>query len=312
MDLVAILRSKIEALPEGDYSAGLRAVLLHIETSIGHLSRGQEQEEETAFTDVIYRTNQAFEGSIKEAYRVLAGQDPANKRPYDIENYLNENNVFRRRVLSQFTNYRTDWRNESTHDYKLDFDECEALLAIISVSAFACVLIDQISEKVAFLNATKQTEQNKQELQKSIETDEVHLIELTSEIFKEFVKQHGPIPPDQSEVELLGSLMGFFSTLVPSVQLNPRYRPSPEEKQEVDLLVSSDSEKVIVELKLWRSPRRIYESIMQLQYYMSLSGIKEAILFVYPPSGGEVISEEHQVRGTDGRLVVIKEAGSAA
>lgn len=105
MDLVDTLRKKIIVLEEGEYIAGLKAVLLHIENAFRHLSRGQESEDDTAFTDAIYRTNQAFEGSVKEAYRVLANQDPAKKRPYEIENYLEQNNIFRSRVLSQLTTY---------------------------------------------------------------------------------------------------------------------------------------------------------------------------------------------------------------
>ena len=88
MDLVDTLRTKIDVLGDGDYLPGLRAVLLHIETAFRHLSRGQATDDDTAFTDAIYRTNQAFEGSVKEAYRVLAGHDPAKKRPYEIESYL--------------------------------------------------------------------------------------------------------------------------------------------------------------------------------------------------------------------------------
>jgi hypothetical protein len=110
MDLVATLRLKIEKLPTGDHTAGLEAVSSHIETAFAHLARGQNDDDESAFTDVIYRTNQAFEGSIKEAYRVLAGEDPSRQRPFDIENYLESNGVFRERVLAQFTNYRTEWR----------------------------------------------------------------------------------------------------------------------------------------------------------------------------------------------------------
>ena len=95
MDLVDTLRKKIDVLEDGEYVPGLKAVLLHIETAFRHLSRGQETDDDTAFTDAIYRTNQAFEGSVKEAYRVLAGHDPAKKRPFDIENYLEQNNIFR-------------------------------------------------------------------------------------------------------------------------------------------------------------------------------------------------------------------------
>ena len=137
MNLVETLQKKIEVLGAGEYVPGLRAVLMHIETAFKHLSRGQRTDDQAAFTDAIYRTNQAFEGSIKEAYRVLAGQDPTKTRPFDIENYLEKNSVFRTRVLNQISSYRKEWRNPSTHDYKLDFDESEAFLAIVSVSALA-------------------------------------------------------------------------------------------------------------------------------------------------------------------------------
>src|SRR4030095_14112291 len=73
--------------------------------------------------------------------------------PNNIENSLQENNVLRPGVLAQLTNYRREWRNPSTHDYRLDFDEDEALLAIVTVSAFAIVLIDQITERISFEQA---------------------------------------------------------------------------------------------------------------------------------------------------------------
>jgi len=122
MDLLESLRTKLNVLPEGVHPAGLWAVLIHVEAAFKHLSRGQELADESLFTDAIYRTNQAFEGSIKEAYRVLAASDPAKLRPFDIENYLDKNKVFKTRVLAQFKNYRTEWRNPSAHDYTLMFD----------------------------------------------------------------------------------------------------------------------------------------------------------------------------------------------
>lgn len=94
MDLFKTLRQKVDTLGDGEYLPGLRAVLLHIETAHKHLERGQIHNDEPAFTDAIYRTNQAFEGSIKEAYRVLAGRDPARQRPFDIENTLKTKRSF--------------------------------------------------------------------------------------------------------------------------------------------------------------------------------------------------------------------------
>jgi hypothetical protein len=68
MDLIEILRQRIESLAAGEYIIGLRAVLQHIVVAANHLARGQRSGDDTAFTDAIYRTNQAFEGSLKEAY----------------------------------------------------------------------------------------------------------------------------------------------------------------------------------------------------------------------------------------------------
>jgi len=117
MNLVEILRSRVADLSHGDYVVGLKAVLQHIEVAESHLERGKATSEETAFTDAIYRTNQAFEGSLKEAYRVLTGKNPAKETTNKIEQYLQEQNVLRHRVLAQLTNYRREWRNPSTHDY---------------------------------------------------------------------------------------------------------------------------------------------------------------------------------------------------
>lgn len=155
MNVVEELRRKIHTLPDGDYVVGLRSVLVHLETAFKHLRRGQTQREDQAFTDAIYRCNQAFEGSIKEAYRVLAERQPEQKTSHEIEQYLQDNKVFRQRVLSQFTNYRRQWRNPSTHDYTLSFDPSEAFVALTQVAAFAYVLIDQIAERIAFQQASE-------------------------------------------------------------------------------------------------------------------------------------------------------------
>ena len=41
MDLIAILRSRIDVLPEGDYTQGIKAVFQHVEVAARHLARGQ-------------------------------------------------------------------------------------------------------------------------------------------------------------------------------------------------------------------------------------------------------------------------------
>ncbi len=154
MDLLDLIRNQIKALPAGAHLPGLQSVLQHIEVAYKHFARGQSGDD-SAFTDTIYRTNMAFEGSIKEAYRVLAAKDPTKLRPYDIEQYLEKQNVFRDRILGQFTTYRTEWRNPASHDYNLDFDEAEAFLAMVSVSAFTKLLVDEIMERLSYVGVQK-------------------------------------------------------------------------------------------------------------------------------------------------------------
>ena len=125
-------------------------MISHIEVAERHWLRAKKEREDTLFTDVIYRTNHAFEGALKEAYFILNGKDAAKKTPNEIERFLLENKIFKERVMALFTNYRTEWRNTSTHDYKLFFTEQEAFLAIVSVSAFVHILLDQMAEKISF------------------------------------------------------------------------------------------------------------------------------------------------------------------
>ncbi len=188
MNIIELIKNQIENLPDGPHLLGLRSVIRHIEAAYRHLSRGQELSDESAFTDAIYRSNQAFEGSIKEAYRVLAEKDPQRKTTFDIEKYLQENNLFKQRVLAQFSNYRTEWRNPATHDYNLDFDEDEAFLAITSVSAFAKLLTNQISEKLAFLSVKNSVENQTIVLTNPMQ-DNSDLVDIAADAFVEFLNK---------------------------------------------------------------------------------------------------------------------------
>lgn len=155
MDVVALLRASIERLPTGDHTSGLTAVLKHIQVAVKHFEKDRDEEPDSC-TDAIFRCNQAFEGSLKEAFRVLASQDPAKKTNFEIENYLTDNEVMRAKVLTQFTRYRQEYRNPSIHDHKIDFDENEALLGILSVTGLAKLLVDQIRTRLEFEGAERE------------------------------------------------------------------------------------------------------------------------------------------------------------
>jgi hypothetical protein len=148
MDIAEKLRLAVKELPEGDHTPGLTAIVRHVEAAIRHYDRAGSSDDEDAYTDCIYRTNQVYEGSLKEAYRILSGEVQPRKTLFDIERYFYGDAKIRSRVLQQMARYREDYRNPSTHDYKLDFDENEAMLAILSVSAFAKLLVAQMKAKL--------------------------------------------------------------------------------------------------------------------------------------------------------------------
>lgn len=311
MDLLRILRSKIDVLEEGDYIPGLRAVLLHIETASRHLLRGQEQEDETAFTDAIYRTNQAFEGSLKEAYRVLAEQDPERKRPFDIENFFEQNSIFRQRVLAQFTNYRMEWRNPSAHDYKLDFDESEAFLAIVSVAAFACLVLDQVTEKLSYLQAKTEADTKQVEIQERLASvEDSDLLNRTAQILREFSHQQSSFNTDRSkrtEVQVIGQLAGFFASAAPDLEVLSEYKISSEAFAIADFIISDKSSRVVIELQRARPGWQLIDvGVAQVERYMFLSNIKAAILFLFSEFGGELDIQERNVSNIDGKILILK------
>lgn len=310
MDLVDTLRSKISALDDGDHISGLEATLGHIEVAFRHLARGQHENDETAFTDAIYRTNQAFEGGIKEAYRVLTGNDPMNKTPYAIEEYLDKNNVFRGRVLNQFKNYRTEWRNPSAHDYQLYFDESEAFLAIVSVSAFACLLADQIASKIAY-NATKNAADSRLRESRR-EAENAGLFDRASAVIHNFASTHvgGEISGNVSEVALLGSLHGAISANMPDVNVMAEPKLSTKSSYRADLVLEKGDENVIVELKRFRRHQGIVAGRDQVERYLEVSGIKNGLLVFMPddPEEIEILDYESERGGRHIKILIPKSA----
>jgi hypothetical protein len=249
MDIHEILYQKIKELPTGPHVDGLRAVKSHIDAATRHLLRGQKEPDESLFTDVIFRCNQAFEGSIKEAYRVLAGKDPQKITPHEIEKFLDSSNTLKRKVLDQFTIYRKEWRNPSTHDYTLDFDEDEALVAIVSVTVFAIVLCDQIDSKLAFDIAAaapagpiSSAEQNGP------------LLELVANKALSFAQSHVDIigqtrSPAHDYYRLEGELAGYLTAELSSIKNISVIQNSRFSSNEADVVIERESEKVIIELK---------------------------------------------------------------
>jgi hypothetical protein len=306
MDLLESLRARLNTLPEGDHSPGLRAVLVHVEAAFKHLARAQESADESLFTDAIYRTNQAFEGSIKEAYRVLAGSDPGRIRPFDVEHYLEQNGIFRSRVLAQFRNYRQEWRNPSTHDYTLVFDESEAFLAIISVSAFAYLLFDEIAEKLSSQASQAETETAKEDLNEVIASGNEGLLDRVRTALVAFAgRQHST--PRKTEAQQIGALSGFFATLMPDLIVEADKPLGPDSRAHADLVVGDGEFNVIIELKRAEpSETSVRTGLAQLANYMSLAKAIHGVLFYVSGEPGQVEVEEVPISRVGGYALVMK------
>lgn len=91
MDVISTIREKTGLFSGTDYYDGLEAVILHLEIAEKHQVRGKDFGEDYLFTDVVYRTNHAFEGALKEAYSLFAGKVSQQTTPHQIEKYFEAN-----------------------------------------------------------------------------------------------------------------------------------------------------------------------------------------------------------------------------
>lgn len=309
MDIIAVLRNKISSLDPGEYTAGLKATLSHVETAFRHLRRGQNDSDQTAFTDAVYRTNQAFEGGIKEAYRVLTKKDPENVRPYDIESHFAKSGTFRQRVLDQFTNYRKEWRNPSTHDYKLDFNESEAFLAIVSVTAFSCLLLDEITQQLAHDRELAAVQKMVEAIKNEVNVANGDLLTRTTEGLKAYFLRHSKDPADKGTAsEWLGSVSGFLSAVIPDAKIEIDAPLGPDKRHvTADLLVTSGGEKIVVEIKN-RLNILTYKTLLdQVEHMMLSSGICDGVVFFLPTmlDSNKIFETENVLFGGKGRLRTI-------
>ena len=309
MDIIAILQKKISLLDSGEHSAGLKATLFHIETAFRHLRRGQKDEDQTAFTDAVYRTNQAFEGAIKEAYRVLTKKNPENVRPYDIELHFSKSGTFRQRVLDQFTNYRKEWRNPSTHDYKLDFNESEAFLAIVSVTAFSCLLLDEITQQLAHDKEVVAVLQIADKVREEANVSSGDLLTRTVEALKVYFLRHTyEQVKSGSAAQWLGSVSGFLAAIIPDAAITTD-APLGTNKLHItaDLLIECGNERVIVEIKN-RLNILTYKNVLnQVEHLMLSSGISDGVIFFLPTmlKSEEIYEAENVLFDGNGRLRTI-------
>ena len=298
METLEVIRKKINSIKSEEKQIQIKTVLIHIEQAEKFLKLGINESESQFFTDVIYGTNQAFEGILKEAYTIISEKNAERKTPNDIEQYFINNSILHSRVLDLFTKYRTEWRNPSTHDYKLFFTEEEAYLAILSVTSFINVLLNQILEKMKFLEEQEILKNLNLKIISNIENySKFSLLEKVEKLFKEFTDYLEPDRQVLNEAELLGILDAYLISAVPSIELIREPMFTKEKKAfRPDFLLKFKSESLIVEVKKEFRPERNELIKSQLSNCLSASKIDFGLGYFFSASKKEYLSERSTIK----------------
>jgi hypothetical protein len=301
MDILKESYEKISALNNDQIPVGIRAVFTHIENAEKHYAQAKSTRNVHLFTDVIYRTNHAFEGILKEAYTILNGDTVAKKSTYEIETFLSENAVLKERVMELFANYRKNWRNTSTHDYELFFTEQGAFLAIVTVSAFVNILLDQIIEKISAEAEQKKLEQRAREIRKdianyaglsSIDKVAAILVKFSTEIQSD-LERIKRLPATQ----FLGMLTGFMMAIEPgiSIEISPALDHAAS-AMKPDLLLILNMERVAIAI-IYAGQDPDVENyfadnleIPRMRSFLERSGISSGVLYYLPRTQNDVIT----------------------
>tara|TARA_R110002050_G_scaffold109799_5_gene221571 strand:+ start:20024 stop:20968 length:945 start_codon:yes stop_codon:yes gene_type:complete len=283
MDVLKQINKQIEEIKSEGHSAYLDLIYNHLDRAEVYYQKGENDEH--YYNDVVYRTNQAFEGALKEAYKVLGGKSDeqiARVTPNKIEKYLKDENIFKERVLKLFENYRQEWRNKSTHDYKLVLDEHEAFLAFINVCSFVHLLLKQIQEKLAFdkeIIKERKAEEIK-ETQDIVQNKSDAFSDRILKLLGKFSTELNQEKEDLKEVEINGKLNAFLSKASDDLTIfrEPQFSIGTLNIRP-DFVLEYQSEKLIIEVKRRPHKGRIKADIDQLASYLAVSGIKNGILY---------------------------------
>ena len=79
-------------------------VMVHLDRAEYYFHQADKYNDEHYYNDVVYRTNQAYEGMLKTAYlSFTGGAEETNLLTYQLENFFEENQVFNEKTKTLFT-----------------------------------------------------------------------------------------------------------------------------------------------------------------------------------------------------------------
>lgn len=295
MDTLKYIKEQIsKVLTINKELVGLEDVLTHIERAEHLLSLGRNKDDKHFYTDVIYRTNHAYEGILKEAYNVLADSAKEKITPNEIEKYLLGKEVLNERVVTLLENYRRDWRNTSTHDYRLFFNSGEAFLSILSVTSFIHLLLTQILDKLIFEYEKARIAPNKEVIiSKFNDYSSLLFVDKVKLLLKSYDgNMHKSDDENRlsllTEREFIQGISAHIQSIDSSLTVLTEPLIGNDKMLRPDLMIrNSDGELIIVELKVYKRLRETtfgQNDKNQMISYLTKANVKIGFIFVFPRS----------------------------
>lgn len=289
MDILKEIEQQITSIKKIDSSTYLDSIFTHIDRSEFYYLQGKS--DVNYFNDVIYRSNQAYEGALKESYKVLADktqEEVIKKSTNDIEKFFETQNIFRERVLQLFKNYRQEWRNKSTHDYKLFFDESEAFIAMTSVTSFVHLLLKQIQEKIAFNTQQRKLKEEKDSvarIKKIASAKDKEPVDKLIQMIIEFSKQNSYQIYNNIQNIREVEIIGLFHAYIQSVGKEIKSQREPifnldNQNIRPDFLIEIDNKPIVLEFKRMSvGGSQLQNKINQVLHYMEAMKIYSGIIY---------------------------------
>src|SRR2546422_1996607 len=287
MDLLKLIRENSEGLVGTPFETGLAAVIRHVARAEAYLVRGRDEKDPDYFNDVIYRTNQAYEGILKEAYGLLADRDGRRLRTAELENHFAKESILSQRVSEAFQKYRQDWRNPSTHDHRLSFTEQDATLALSTISTFVYLLVDQMIETQS---SQKQRDRTAKEHAKRATKDATRRKKSLGETVAHVLTDHAlsgalaSFPRNTREVEIIGTIHGHLTAALPGLEIDQDPLIRGRAFQIRPDIVVHNGDRVVIEVKRFKKipGPTVLEGLAKLERYLETLGTREGVLYLVP------------------------------
>ena len=283
MNPIELLNLKIITISSPQLRMGLSKIVSHLLSSFRHYNDHSTQD----YNDVVYRTNQAFEGILKETYRFLHGKDPDNLKLYEIEDYLRKERGLIA-TIDTAKQYRTKFRNKSAHDYSQEYSKKEALICLFTVAAIVCNLTDAIIDHIEEEDNNAIREKiaprilNNYSKSSSVSSS----VLLTIEILKEFASYAylEVTDPDIDEHQLILRFSSFVNLLDMDLKVHHISNLNTDSIMYPSLILRA-SNGDLVAVDITRKKQTEWQSLLsvrRMKHFFNLSNSKDGVILFVP------------------------------